>query len=150
MPVGAQSRAGTNSREANITDISDIRWPGSGPRTPSCLSPAPRTLCLILAVLPHFAKNLAGPKNMTINLRTNGNKILWFYSLILSSIKGLTLASPPWRCHIFVCHNLAKCGRTAEIRDSVLCSGYQRLCMFWNGLVLIDCCKLHFPALFLL
>ena len=29
-------------------------------------------------------------------------------------------ASPPWRCHIFFCHDLAKCGRTAEIRDSVL------------------------------
>ena len=28
-------------------------------------------------------------------------------------------ASPPWRCNIFFCHDLAKCGRTAEIRDSV-------------------------------
>ena len=48
------------------------------------------TLSLISAVLPLYAKNLAGPKNMTFNLRTTGNKILWFYSSILSSIKQLT------------------------------------------------------------
>ena len=28
------------------------------------------------AVLPHYAKNLARPKNRTFNLRTTGNKIL--------------------------------------------------------------------------
>ena len=28
-------------------------------------------------------------------------------------------ASPPWRCPIFFCHDLAICGRTAQNRDSV-------------------------------
>ena len=29
-------------------------------------------------------------------------------------------ASPPWRCPIFFCHDLAICGRTAQNRDRVL------------------------------